>query len=123
MSKINKIANEGIQYDVGGSGDDNIRFAKFDGGFLLLKKVRPDIVAVFLTSSSSNDYHERSASGDFAGFEGYTKMALRGTASNHAVPAELTVSSKYISIEFGYNSPYVDYGTSCAGIYRVGSTK
>lgn len=123
MSKINKIANEGIQYDVGGSGDDNIRFVEFGGGFLLLKKVRPDIVTVFLTSNSSNDYHRKSASGDFAGFEGYTKMTLRGTMSESAVPAELTVSSKYINIEFGYNSAYVAIGTSCAGIYRVGSTK
>ena len=37
MSKISKIANEGIQYDVGGSGDD-IRLVNFNTGFLFLKK-------------------------------------------------------------------------------------
>lgn len=123
MSKISKIANEGIQYDVGGYEDDNTRFVEFTTGFLVLKKVRPDIVLAFLNLyvNSNENTNRVSANGDFAGFEGYTMMALKENSSNDVASVELTVSSERVSIFCGY-SVFTDPKTSSAGIYRVGST-
>lgn len=116
MSKISKIANEGIQYDVGGSGDDNIRFVEFDRGFLLLKKVRPDIVTVFLSIYASGESSAK-ASGNFTGFEGSVSLVIANTY-NYACTASLSIDKASIDITLD-NQTYTPGTLSCAGIYRV----
>lgn len=119
MSKISKIANEGIQYDLGGSGDDDVKFVEFSGGFLLLKKVHHDIVTVFLNTSVSNS--DINISGDFTGFEGNTKITLGGTSNDDILLIDFSVTSNKICLDVGL-SAFASRGTSGAGIYRVGST-
>lgn len=120
MSKISKIANKGIQYDIGGSGDDDIRLVNLDRGFLLLKKVCPGIVIAFLNTSVNNS--DIKASGDFAGFEGYTTMVLGTSSGREDIKVKLYVSRASIRISFSL-SAFANPGTSCAGIYRVESAE
>lgn len=124
MSKISKIANSGVQYDLGGSGDDNIKLVNFTTGFLLLKKVTPDIVLALLNLhvNSNNNTNRVSATGDFAGFEGYALIMLPEDNGRELTNTELTVSSKEVSIFCGY-SVFTKPQTSGVGIYRVGSVK
>lgn len=124
MSKISKIANKGIQYDLGGSGDDNIKLVNFTTGFLLLKKVTPDIVLALLNLhvNSNAGTNSVSATGDFAGFEGYAQIILPKDSGGGLTDTELTVSSERVSIWCGY-SVFTKPQTSGVGIYRVGSTK
>lgn len=123
MSKISKIANKGIQYDIGGSGDDDIRLVNLDNGFLLLKKVCPVVVIAFLNISATKTTGIR-ASGDFAGFEGSTEMMLSHYRSTiKAIPTILTVNKTGLSISLDSAPEYAYSGASCAGIYRVTTTK
>lgn len=120
MEKIKEIAHKGNEYEFGVSGDDDIKFVKLNTGFLLLQKVRPDIVTVFLNTGLNDERIE--ASGDFTGFEGYTKMLLCKGSSTEISQVYLYVKRTGIVINLD-PSVYSDLGASCAGIYRIESTK
>lgn len=118
MSKISIIANKGIQYDIGGSGGDDIRLVNLDRGFLLLKKVCPGIVIVFLNTDADSSKNI-SASGDFAGFEGYTKMVMSDSSLEDFI-AILEITKTSLRVSFSSRNSYtISNDISCAGTYRV----
>lgn len=121
LEKIKKIAYKGNEYEIGESGNNDIRIADFDGGFLLLKKVCPGIVIAFLSVGVWGKNSIR-AIGDFAGFEGSTIMLLNGSGSTKTHQTNLTVERAAFSISFGEQA-YVSSDTSGTGIYRVKPTK
>lgn len=126
MSKISKIANKGIQYDLGSSGD-NIRVATFNdsyGSVVILEKKAPDLAVMYINAELHDGVGDSrpemtSVRNDFRGFEGHTYNIFVPYSGGSGIVVDVGVDSNSVTIstsEYSLGSPA---RISSATAYRV----
>lgn len=122
MSKISKIANKGIQYDLGSSGD-NIRVATFNdehGSVVILEKKAPGLVVAYINVQLNGNRDKQpsitSLRNDFRGFEGTIYNIVVPDANSGGFDASMVVSSNDINV---YSNYYTSGRVLSTITYRV----